>query len=405
MYKVMHFGDTHLGRKHPSKISKERVESTIKAFQYCIDQAVEEDVDFIIHAGDVFDTVYPWHTVIDSAKNILEKLDENEIPMYCIRGNHDRSFGQGRSIKGVAIEHLTSDYVHLIDPQGVDFPEKGFIDHDEKIRIYGLGYHASKTAQILEDFEPDKSKFNFLLLHDFVDGVTRSYSENTPKADRIAGKNLDYVAIGHDHQPNQEKKIGSTTFAATGGTVDYDFNTTQFGKGYNILQVDPEEQEVTVSKKSVPQELELKKKEFKVFTSRQEIMKEIREEVEEGKTYAYKLKISGEADSATEIPTQEIAEEVEEIPEVILAETILDIKLEGMDEYEDSSDQFNIQEYLEDHLQNNGAEKELQTLHSQADDMLSNEENLTPSGFSLKKEARQDLRREIREELFPGDEG
>ena len=404
MYKVLHFGDTHLGRKHPSKISKERVQSTIKAFRYCIDRAIQEDVDFIIHAGDVFDTVYPWHTVIDAAKTELEKLEDAEIPMYCIRGNHDRSFGQGRSLKGLAIEHLTSDYVHLIDPQAAEFPEKGFIDHDENIRIYGLGYHASKTAQILEQFQPENDKFNFLLLHDFVDGVTRSYSENTPKADKIAGKNVDYVAIGHDHQPNQEKKIGSTTFAATGGTVDYDFNTTQFDKGYNILQVQPEKGEVTVSQNSVPQELELKKMDFKVFDSRQEIMKQIREEIEGGKQYAFKLKISGETDSATEIPTQEISEEVEEIPEVILAETIMDIKLEGMDEYETSDDKFNIQEYLEDHLQNNGAEEEIKTLHSQADDILSNEENLTSSGFSLKKEARQDLRKEISKELFPGEE-
>lgn len=402
MYKVFHFGDTHLGRKHPSKISKERVESSITSFRYCIEKAVEEDVDFVIHAGDVFDTVYPWHTVIESAREELQKLEEAEIPMYCIRGNHDRSFGQGRSLKGLAIEHLTSDYVKLIDPQAAEFPENGYIDHDEKIRIYGLGYHASRTQEILRDFNPESGKFNFLLLHDFIDGVTRSYSENTAKADMIAGKDVDYVAIGHDHQPNPEQRIGSTVFSATGGTVDYDFNTTSFGKTYNILHLDPEDGEVELENREIPQNLELKKESFTVEASRQEIISRVREVVEEGKRYAFKIKISGEVDSETEIPSQEIAEEVETVDGVILAETILNVRTEGMDEYDDESDRFNIHEYLEDHLQNNEVEKEFIELHERAEDMLANEENLTRSGFSLRKDARKTLKDEIDEKLFGG---
>lgn len=405
-YKVLHFGDTHLGRKHPSQIRKERVTSTVKAFRYCIEKAVEEDVDFVIHAGDVFDTVYPWHTVIEHAKNALEELEDAEIPMYVIRGNHDRSFGQGRMMKGIATEHLESEWVHLIDPQAAEFPENGYIDHDDKIRIYGLGYHANRTARILEDFKPESDRFNFLLLHDFVDGVTRSYSDNTAKADNIAGKDLDYVAIGHDHQPNQMEKIGDTVFAATGGTVDYDFNTTQFRKGYNILEVDAENHEVEVDRCEVPQTLELKKEVFTVEDSREKIIEKISEVVEEEKEYAFKLKITGETDAAHEIPTQEISEEVEEkIEQVIMAETMLDVQLEGMDEYDSQGgEKFNVDEFLEDHLQNNEAEQEFKTLHSEADAMLSNEENLTSSGFSLKKESRKDLQRKIEKELFPGDE-
>lgn len=404
MYKVLHFGDSHLGRKHPSKISKERVQSSIKAFRYCIEKAVEEDVDFVIHAGDVFDTVYPWHTVIESAKKELEKLENADIPMYCIRGNHDRSFGQGRSLKGLAIEHLTSENVRLIDPQAAEFPENAYIDHDENIRIYGLGYHASRTQEILRDFEPESGKFNFLLLHDFIDGVTRSYSENTAKSDMIAGKDVQYVAIGHDHQPNPEQRIGSTLFSATGGTVDYDFNTTNFGKTYNILEVDIEAEEVELENREIPQDLELIKENFTVEDTQEEIIEAIKDRIEDGKKYAFKLKISGKADSETEIPSQEISERVEEIENILLAETLLNIKVDGMDEYESESDKFNIHEYLEKHLQNNSVEKEVIELHEKTEDKLGNEENLTRSGFSLGKDARRDLRSSVEEKLFGGGE-
>jgi hypothetical protein len=76
-----------------------------------------------------------------------------------------------------------------------------------------------------------------------------------------------------------------------------------------------------------------------------------------------------------------------------------------MDEYDSQGgEKFNVDEFLEDHLQNNEAEQEFKTLHSEADAMLSNEENLTSSGFSLKKESRKELQRKIEKELFPGDE-
>ena len=400
MYKVLHFSDTHLGRKHPSKISKKRVESSIKSFQHVIQKAVEEEVDFVIHAGDVFDTVYPWHTVIESAKQELEKLEDAEIPMYCIRGNHDRSFGQGRSLKGLAIEHLTSEHIQLIDPQASKFPENGYIDHNEDIRIYGLGYHASRTQEVLRQFKPEKDRFNILLMHDFVQGVTRTYSNNMPKADTIAEKNLQYVAIGHDHEPNPKQRINSTVFSATGGTIDYDFNTTSFGKTYNILTIDTDEKQTKVENHEIPQKLELRKQEFKTGHTPQQIKNQLKKEVEKNKEYAYKIKIKGKIDSQKNIKSQEIADEVEKIDQVVLADTILDIKTGEIENTKNNQETFNVNTYLEENLEQNPLEKEFIQVHEKTEDMLADEENLTRSGFSLQKQARKNLRNRIEEKFF-----
>jgi len=401
-YKILHFGDTHLGRKHPSDIRKRRVESSIKAFQHCIQKAVEEDVDLVIHAGDVFDTVYPWHTVIEAAEKRLEKLEENGIPMYCIRGNHDRSFGQDRNMKGLAIEHLTSEYVQLIDPQASNFPEDGYIDFDEDLRIYGLGYHASRTPEVLREFEPREEGINLLLLHDFVEGVTRSYSENLAKADMLAGKNLDYVAIGHDHQPNQEQRINDTVFAATGGTIDYDFNTTEFDKGYNIVEIG--EEGLEVEKRKVPQTLELRKEVFDVKKKPAEIRDIVKDNLEEKKDYAVKVRVSGRAENPGEVPTQRIREELNSLENVLMADTILDVETGSEDRYESGQDRFSLEQYLEMNLEEEEKRKKTKSLHTKTRSMLSNEENLTSSGLRLEKEARQDLRKTIEKEMFGGKE-
>lgn len=407
MYKFMHFGDTHLGRKHPSKISKRRVESSIQALEHCVQKAVEEDVDFIVHAGDVFDTVYPWHSVINAAKEKLKPLQDKEIPMYVIRGNHDRSYGQGRTLKGLAIEHLENDYFHLIDPSPNEFKnsEPGYIDYDENIRIYGLGYHANKTPSILREFEPSEDKFNILLLHDFVDGVTRKYSENVAKADQIAEENTDYVAIGHDHQPNPEEKIQGTTFAATGGTIDYDFNTTEFEKNYNIVKVDPESGIESLRTEKVPQKLELRRLNIPVENAEVDHIKEKVQDIsKENVDIALKISIEGKTKDTdpSNIPTHEIGKELEEEMEhVVMAEILLNLEIEGYEAKEGDEETFNIEEYLEENLsENEELSNDLQGLHARTTTMLADDENLTGSGFNLKKESRQNLKEEVTEALF-----
>lgn len=404
MYKFLHFSDTHVGRKHPTEVSKERVESSIEALNYCVDKAIEEDVDFVVHSGDFFDTVYPWHTVIDAAKQKIQRLADNKIPMYVIRGNHDRSFGQGRKLKGIAMEHLDNDYVHILDPSPHEFPEKGYFDFNEEIRVYGLGYHASRTPEILREAEFNSNKFNILLLHDFVEGVTRKFSDNVVSADKIASKDLDYVGIGHDHEAVPQKEISDVLFAAPGGTIDYDFNTTNFGKHYNVVEVEGGEI-IDVDTGDVPQSLELIKLDFELeeIDNRSDILDRVKDYVESDKNYALKLRIFGEVDEkGPSLNFSSIAEEIEDsIDSVLMCGIIDNTVLEGMKSYdvENGEDRFDVSEYLSNHLDDNLDDKIVQ-LHEKADGLLGDEENLTSTGFNLNKDGRNELERKVEEVLF-----
>ena len=406
MYKFIHFSDTHIGRKSPTEISKERVESSIKALEYCVDKAVEEDVDFVVHSGDFFDTVYPWHTVIDAAKEKIKPLADKGIPMYVIRGNHDRSFGQGRKLKGIAMEHLKNEYVKILDPSPHEFPQNGHIDVNEDIRVYGLGYHASRTPEILDDADFASDKFNILLLHDFVEGVTRKFSDNVVSADKISSKDLDYVGIGHDHEAVPRKVIDDVFFAAPGGTIDYDFNTTDCGKHYNIVEVDNREI-VDVETGSVPQSLELMKLDFELeeVENREDVLESVEKSIEDGsgRSYALKLRFFGEVgEDGPSLSFSSVAESVEEHYESVLMCGVIDnTVLEGMNSYdiEGGGEQFNVDDYLSSHLDEDLG-KNMVLLHEFADGMLGDEENLTSTGFNLNKEGRKKLKKKVEEVLF-----
>jgi DNA repair exonuclease SbcCD nuclease subunit len=387
-FKFLHFGDTHLGRKHPSSVKRKRIESGLKALEHCVQVAVEEEVDFIVHAGDFFDKVYPWHSVIDIAEEKLEPLKEHEIPMYVIRGNHDRSFGQDRMLKGIAIQHLENEYITLLDPQLSDFGEKMYVEGDE-YTIYGLGYHSSKTAETLRDFEPGEG-FNILLMHDFVDGVTRQFSDSVPRADDIAEKDWDYVAIGHDHQPVPEKHVDGTIFAATGGTIDYDFNREYFGKKLNVVEV--EDGEAEVETRDIPQTLELRSARAE---SREELIEKI-QELEKNCDIVLRARIVSDSVDSTELE-EEI---LEMFDSVVHADVLVELPDEQLKEYDTGSEDFNVSAYLESALDE---PEKFKKLHMEAEGMMRNEENMTSSGFNLKKDARKNLRNRVEEVLFDED--
>jgi DNA repair exonuclease SbcCD nuclease subunit len=90
MYKFAHLADCHLGaQKYP-----ELKELEIKAFKECLDICLEEEVDFIIIAGDLFHSNLPDMGVVKEAVGKLSQVKERGIPVYVNYGSHDFSPNQ-----------------------------------------------------------------------------------------------------------------------------------------------------------------------------------------------------------------------------------------------------------------------------------------------------------------------
>jgi DNA repair exonuclease SbcCD nuclease subunit len=81
--KFAHMADCHLGGWRDDKLT----ELGQKSFEKAIDICIEKKVDFVIIAGDLFNTAIP---PIDSTKhcvNHLKRLQNENIPVYCIAGS------------------------------------------------------------------------------------------------------------------------------------------------------------------------------------------------------------------------------------------------------------------------------------------------------------------------------
>jgi DNA repair exonuclease SbcCD nuclease subunit len=92
MTKILHLSDTHLGNRQYG--SDTRRDDFTHAFEAAIDRALEENVDAVIHTGDLFHRRTPSLPIVTDCIEILRKLADEDIPFYGIVGNHDRKMDQ-----------------------------------------------------------------------------------------------------------------------------------------------------------------------------------------------------------------------------------------------------------------------------------------------------------------------
>ena len=91
--------DCHIGAWNEPRMR----EASIKAFERAVDISIEKDVDFVLIAGDLFNTSLPDIDSLKSAVKKLRELKEKEIMVYVIAGSHDFS-PSGKTILSVLEE-------------------------------------------------------------------------------------------------------------------------------------------------------------------------------------------------------------------------------------------------------------------------------------------------------------
>jgi DNA repair exonuclease SbcCD nuclease subunit len=221
------FSDTHLGFG-----SDERKEEAFARFDESIQIFKEKKVDYILHAGDLFDHSVPeqevWHKTMECFNKNNSKLTtltkkeisgETEIevkgiPIIAIHGTHEhrgKDFSNALDVLEEAncLAHLHAGFIELTKDS-------------EKVCIHGLGGVPEKMAlQVLQKYNPKpiSNTTNILLLH-------QSFKEFLPfDDDAIATLSLadlpedfDLIIDGHLHWTN-EQNIGGKRFLLTGSSI------------------------------------------------------------------------------------------------------------------------------------------------------------------------------------------
>jgi DNA repair protein SbcD/Mre11 len=199
--RFIHTADIHLetsfsGSGFPSRLGDRKREAIRRVFRSIIEDARLQSVDFILIAGDLFESGRITPDTIEFLKQQFESL--KDIGVYISPGNHD-PYVHGSPYR----EEAWPRNVHIFSAEEFQSIELPHLD----IRITGFGFNRHYLEERPFQKMPilPKEPFNIVLSHGSdISQVPAGKSKYGPfTIDEIAGKNVRYCALGHYHQQHQ----------------------------------------------------------------------------------------------------------------------------------------------------------------------------------------------------------
>ncbi len=239
MLRIFHFSDTHLGFSDLDIVNEkginQREADFYDAFTQVIDAIIEQRPNYVIHTGDLFHRASPSNRAITFALAQLKRLEQANIPLVIIAGNHSTP---RTSTSSPILEALrTLDNVHSVFKQKY---EK--VEFDD-IVFHGMP-HINDERIISDELDKieaaiDPRKKNILMMHCSVGAhyLMHEFGEWVyPKERENIFEKMDYVALGHWHGFGSVGKYPNVFYA--GSTERTSSSDKREDKGYVILHLD-----------------------------------------------------------------------------------------------------------------------------------------------------------------------
>ena len=197
-----HLADCHLGGWRDPRMRQVGLDS----FKHAIDIALERKVDFIIVAGDLFNTALPSFDVLREVVAKFQEVKKTGTPVYYIAGSHDYS-PAGKTMLHVLQEaELAKDVLSGHMNEHTNKLELDFIV-DEKTGaklcgILGRSQSLEKTHYELLDHESIiyENGFKIFVFHTTINELKPKELEDVAAIQMsLLPKNFQYYAGGHVH--------------------------------------------------------------------------------------------------------------------------------------------------------------------------------------------------------------
>ena len=215
-YKIIHCADIHLGSKLETSLTKAKAkvrrQEVFSSFTRMVKYAVDNRINIILIAGDLFD----FENTSEDIKKVFDVISTNEeINFYYVKGNHDENPSLENKPNNLYTfsSELTSYRINDLVISGIE---------QDNVEFYN-------------NLKLNKDDFNILLLHANV------ISGNSSKAEDIdlkslKDKNIDYLALGHIHSFNKYE-IDSRGLACYSGCLEGRGYDECGEKGFVVLEI------------------------------------------------------------------------------------------------------------------------------------------------------------------------
>jgi exonuclease SbcD len=221
MLRVIHTGDTHVG--YQQYHSPVRREDFRRAFQAVVDDAVDEGVDAVLHAGDLFHDRRPGLPDLMAVLSALRTLQDADIPFLAVVGNHETT--------------RTGEWLDLFAEMGLatrlgtDPVELG------DVAFYGLDWVPKSRREELDyQFTESDATHCALVGH----GLFTPFQHGEwDTAEILDASNVPFgaVLLGDNHKP-ETAEVGGAWVTYCGSTERASASEEE-PRGYNLVEFDP----------------------------------------------------------------------------------------------------------------------------------------------------------------------
>jgi DNA repair protein SbcD/Mre11 len=165
--------------------------ATRDAFTNLVSEAIDQQVDFVVIAGDLYDGGWKDHNTGIYFCREMGRLKRAGIPAYIKFGNHDAESEMTKKL-------LLPDNVFTFESRK---PSTFVIDH-LKVALHGRSFKDAATTEnlALGYPAPKPGMFNIGVLHTAL-GVQSTHANYAPcSIDELHAKGYQYWALGHVHE-------------------------------------------------------------------------------------------------------------------------------------------------------------------------------------------------------------
>lgn len=236
MVRILHAADLHIDSQirvrssHTSEGFRDQIAgATRAAFTSMVDLAVDQKVDAVILAGDIFDGRWRSYATRRVFIEAMGRLHDEGVPVVMASGNHDAASVLAADLQLPPSAHQLS--VHA--PESFRVPDTNLIVHGQGYAVPAITENLTRSYP-----RPVPGSVNVGVLHANVGGSTDHDNYAPCSSADLRALDYDYFALGHIHQ-RQEYLESGAIFAAYPGNIQGRHIRETGPKGASIVTLQP----------------------------------------------------------------------------------------------------------------------------------------------------------------------
>ncbi len=247
MFTFLHAADLHLDSplrglaRYEGAPVEQIQQASRRALENLVRRAIDEEANFVLFAGDVYDGDWPDHnTGLFFVKQLLH-MREKRIRYFLITGNHDAA---NRMTKSLDLPPNYDGSVPLLSHQKAET----LVLDDLGVAIHGQSFANQAVAEnvMLEYPRANEGYYNIGMLHTSLDAESGGeHARYAPcKVSDLADKGYQYWALGHIHKRHTRHAAGQAPIVYPGNLQGRHIRE-EGAKGCMVVRVDDRQRTTT----------------------------------------------------------------------------------------------------------------------------------------------------------------